>query len=52
MAYTRVSDANEINEQFMDSIFFEQRLIDSVKADIFPNTHFKFKNFRKKKFKD
>ena len=34
MAYTRVSDANEINEQFMDSIFFEQRLIDSVKADI------------------
>lgn len=34
MAYTRVSDANEINEQFMDSIFFEQRLIDSIKADI------------------
>ena len=37
MAYTRVSDANEINEQFMDSIFFEQRLIDSVKADIKTN---------------
>jgi isopentenyl diphosphate isomerase/L-lactate dehydrogenase-like FMN-dependent dehydrogenase len=34
MAYTRLSDANEINERYMDSILFEQRLIDSVKADI------------------
>jgi isopentenyl diphosphate isomerase/L-lactate dehydrogenase-like FMN-dependent dehydrogenase len=34
MAYIRVSDANEINEKYMDSILFEQRLIDSIKADI------------------
>ena len=34
MAYTRLSDANEINERFMDSLLFEQRLIDSVNADI------------------
>ena len=35
MAYTRLSDANEITERFMDSILFEQRLIDSVKADLY-----------------
>ncbi len=34
MAYTRLSDANEITERFMDSILFEQRLIDSVKAEL------------------
>lgn len=34
MAYTRLSDANEINERYVDSILFEQRLIDSEKADI------------------
>lgn len=34
MAYIRLSDANEINERYMDSILFEQRLIDSVNADI------------------
>ena len=34
MAYTRVSDANEITEGYMDSILFEERLIDSVKADL------------------
>ena len=34
MAYTRLSDANEITERFMDSILIEERLIDSVKADI------------------
>ena len=34
MAYTRVSDANEITERYMDSILIEERLIDSVKADI------------------
>ncbi len=34
MAYTRVSDANEITERYMDSILFEERLIDSVKADL------------------
>ncbi len=33
MAYTRVSDANEITERFMDSILIEERLIDSVAAD-------------------
>ena len=33
MAYTRLSDANEITERYMDSILFEQRLIDSVVAD-------------------
>ena len=34
MAYTRSSDANEITAKYMDSILIEQRLIDSVKADI------------------
>ncbi len=34
MAYTRLSDANEITERYMDSILIEERLIDSVKADI------------------
>lgn len=34
MAYTRLSDANEITEKYMDSILIEERLIDSVKADI------------------
>ena len=34
MAYTRVSDANEITEKYMDSILIEERLIDSVKADL------------------
>ncbi|MCR4990486.1 MAG: alpha-hydroxy-acid oxidizing protein [Lachnospiraceae bacterium] len=34
MAYTRSSDANEITARFMDSILIEERLIDSVKADI------------------
>ncbi len=34
MGYTRLSDANEINERYMDSILIEERLIDSVKADI------------------
>ena len=34
MAYTRVSDANEITERYMDSILIEERLIDSVKADL------------------
>ncbi len=34
MAYTRLSDANIINEKYMDSILFEERLIDSVAADI------------------
>ena len=34
MAYTRLSDANEITARFMDSILIEQRLIDSVKAEI------------------
>jgi isopentenyl diphosphate isomerase/L-lactate dehydrogenase-like FMN-dependent dehydrogenase len=34
MAYTRLSDANVINEQYMDSILFEERLIGSVAADI------------------
>ncbi len=33
MAYTRLSDANEITERYMDSILIEERLIDSVKAD-------------------
>lgn len=33
MDYTRLSDANIINEKYMDSIFFEERLIDSVAAD-------------------
>ncbi len=34
MAYTRVSDANEITARYMDSILIEERLIDSVKADV------------------
>ncbi|MBO7650264.1 MAG: alpha-hydroxy-acid oxidizing protein [Lachnospiraceae bacterium] len=34
MAYTRVSDANEITACYMDSILIEERLIDSVKADV------------------
>ncbi len=34
MAYTRLSDANEITERYMDSILVEERLIDSVKADL------------------
>ena len=34
MAYTRISDANEITEKYMDSILIEERLIDSVKADL------------------
>lgn len=33
MGYTRLSDANIINEKYMDSILFEERLIDSVAAD-------------------
>ena len=34
MSNTRVSDANEITARYMDSILFEERLIDSVKADL------------------
>ncbi len=34
MAYTRVTDANEITAKYMDSILIEERLIDSVKADL------------------
>ena len=34
MAYTRLSDANEITVRYMDSILIEERLIDSVKADV------------------
>jgi isopentenyl diphosphate isomerase/L-lactate dehydrogenase-like FMN-dependent dehydrogenase len=34
MAYTRVSDANEITERYMDSILIEERLIDSEKAEL------------------
>ncbi|MCR5398987.1 MAG: alpha-hydroxy-acid oxidizing protein [Lachnospiraceae bacterium] len=34
MAYTRLSDANEITERYMDSILIEERLIDSVKAEL------------------
>ena len=33
MAYTRVSDANEITAAYMDSILIEERFIDSVVAD-------------------
>lgn len=33
MGYTRLSDANEITERYMDSILIEERLIDSVVAD-------------------
>jgi isopentenyl diphosphate isomerase/L-lactate dehydrogenase-like FMN-dependent dehydrogenase len=34
MAYSRISDANEITERFMDSLLIKERLIDSVVADI------------------
>ncbi|MCR4807655.1 MAG: alpha-hydroxy-acid oxidizing protein [Lachnospiraceae bacterium] len=34
MEYTRISDANVITEKYMDSILLEERLIDSVVADI------------------
>ena len=34
MAYTRLSDANEITEKYMDSILIEERFIDSVTADL------------------
>ena len=34
MAYIRLSDANEITERYMDSILIEERLIDSVLADL------------------
>lgn len=34
MNYTRISDANVITEKYMDSILLEERLIDSVVADI------------------
>lgn len=34
MDYIRVSDANVITEKYMDSILIEERLIDSVVADI------------------
>lgn len=34
MSYTRLSDANEITERYMDSILIEERLIDSVKAEL------------------
>ena len=34
MDYTRISDANVITEKYMDSILIEERLIDSVVADI------------------
>ena len=34
MAYTRLSDANEITQRYMDSILIEERLIDSVLADL------------------
>ncbi|MBP5418025.1 MAG: alpha-hydroxy-acid oxidizing protein [Clostridiales bacterium] len=33
MAYTRISDANEITARYMDSILIKERLIDSVVAD-------------------
>ena len=33
MAYTRVSDANEITARYMDSILIQERLIDSVVAN-------------------
>ncbi len=33
MAYTRVSDANEITARYMDSILIKERLIDSVLAN-------------------
>ena len=34
MGYSRVSDANIITEKYMDSILIEERLIDSVVADL------------------
>lgn len=34
MAYTRLSDANEITARYMDSILIEERFIDSVVADL------------------
>lgn len=33
MAYSRISDANEITARYMDSILIKERLIDSVVAD-------------------
>ena len=33
MAYSRISDANEITERYMDSLLIKERLIDSVVAD-------------------
>ncbi|MBR3246936.1 MAG: alpha-hydroxy-acid oxidizing protein [Clostridiales bacterium] len=33
MAYSRVSDANEITARYMDSILIKERLIDSIVAD-------------------
>lgn len=33
MAYSRISDANEITARYLDSILFKERLIDSVVAD-------------------
>ncbi|MCR5127483.1 MAG: alpha-hydroxy-acid oxidizing protein [Lachnospiraceae bacterium] len=37
MEYQRLSDANVITEKFMDSILIEERLIDSVVADLSVN---------------
>ena len=34
MAYTRLSDANEITQRFMDSILIGEKLIDSTVADL------------------
>ncbi|MCR4851670.1 MAG: alpha-hydroxy-acid oxidizing protein [Lachnospiraceae bacterium] len=34
MAYTRLSDANEITERYMDSILIGEKLIDSTVADL------------------
>ena len=33
MAYSRISDSNEITERYMDSILIKERLIDSAVAD-------------------
>ena len=33
MGYSRISDANEITQKYMDSILIEERIIDSVLAD-------------------
>ena len=33
MEYSRISDANVITQQYMDSILIEQKIIDSVVAD-------------------